>query len=178
MKNVNFVRNSDFANPRARTSTWFAPGTARSRRLNIEFTSHGRSPRVTHCMWSTLAPKSQGGRLTPANASGFEREWGLSTGSPTSPPARGRKRVISGEHVALHVAPAFDGCDRQRLAHQVKYMIRPPVALECTSRTDTGNVRIEFNQAMAPGPCVLRRPYEMPAVRRAAENPRGRPRPS
>ncbi len=59
--------------------------------------------------------------------------------------------LVSGEYVALHVAPAFDGRDRPRLARQVKYMLRPPVALESISRTDTGNVRIEFKQATSYG---------------------------
>ena len=61
--------------------------------------------------------------------------------------------MAAGDYVALHVANAFDGRDRKRLQRQVKYMLRPPVALDAVTSTDHGNLRITFKRPTAHGRC-------------------------
>ena len=59
--------------------------------------------------------------------------------------------LAAGDHVAVHVANAFDGRDRKRLQRQVKYLLRPPVALDDVTATDHGTVRIALKRPTKRG---------------------------
>ena len=73
----------------------------------------------------------------------------------TQPPVRtetsDKGLLAAGEYVAIHVAPSFDGRDRKRLQRQVKYMLRPPVALDDVTSTSDGTIRIALKRPTARG---------------------------
>ena len=63
----------------------------------------------------------------------------------------GQGLLAAGEYVAIHVASPFDGRDRKRLERQVKYMLRPPVALDDVTATNDGTIRIALKRPTARG---------------------------
>ncbi|TPV92637.1 MAG: hypothetical protein B7733_24745 [Myxococcales bacterium FL481] len=69
---------------------------------------------------------------------------------------RSSRLCAAGEHVAVHVGAAFDARDRKRLERQVKYMLRPPVALDDVETTSNGTVRMALKRPTARGAWFLK----------------------
>ena len=63
---------------------------------------------------------------------------------PKTIESSGKGLLVHGEFAALHAAAAFDGRDRRRLERQIRYMLRPPCALDAVTRTDDGQVRLDL----------------------------------